>query len=1070
MTTDSEIRERTYQYFLQEAPELLQALEQGLLSFKEEHGINQVNNLMRVTHTLKGAATSVGLETIATVAHSLEDIFRALCNPQAPINSETEALLFEGVECLRLPLVAELTGGAVDHSEILDRAATIFAQLQEQLGDCFDQTVSLPTSAELGFDVTQSIFEVGVAQRLDQMTAALSNAQPDELVAMLQTQAEVFQGLAESLNLRGFGAIAQATLLALNHYPEQATTIAALALADFRAGQSAVLEGDRSQGGFPSEALQQLAGQNVDEAIFGVVEISAPELELPNQSDLADSANLSDLSDLSNALDSADLLDLSDALDLSDPSNSQESDPSSDASGGSLIENIWGQLTDLESLNSEEETEQLAAITVVPPAENNSTYQIDVSPIASDTSAMPFPKEPGNPPVHVRVNVKHLDELTYLAGELLTNHSRQSLQVEQLQGAAQALISRIRQHQQRLNPLRSPSIWQTSGLERKPRKSKKRSSRNGAAHQQATDRINRKDRIQDSPGSNPINPQLIQSLLDDIVQLTEVADAIDLFTRTSSQTLENQRSLLTNTRRALIEARMLPLGEILNRLPPIVQQLETLHNKQVTLEFNGTEVLVDKVVAEKLYNPLLHLVRNAFDHGIEPQLLRQQQGKVGYGTIRISARNQGKYLMIEVQDDGKGLDFDQILKRAIERQIISADAAMSVKPSQLIDLLFEPGFSTADRVSDLSGRGVGLDVVRDQIQALGGSVTVESQRGESTCFVLQIPLNLTVAPLLVFEADAKRYALLDDAIEQIVIPQSAQVLMRNDRRILQWGKGNDTKLVPLYKLKDLLNYDALIPDLTQFQIQNLPVQEGIRPVILIRFRDTLLGLEVDQLIGEQELVIRPFGSLLKSPDYIHGVSVLPDRRLALVIDGALLMQKALESPVDSSIARHWNSQVSQMSQDDAATALLQPQAQAALPGLPNFVIPANPSRKILVVEDSITTRQAIVLMLQKAGYQVYQAQNGYEALTQLEKQKIELVLCDLEMPGMNGFEFLRRVQQQPNLANIPILMLTSRNDQSYRLVASQLGAAAYMTKPYMEHKLLEMVENLLERTILRKPS
>jgi chemotaxis protein histidine kinase CheA/ActR/RegA family two-component response regulator len=1035
MPTDSDIRERTYQYFLQEAPELLQALEQGLLSFKEEQGINQVNNLMRVTHTLKGAATSVELETIATVAHSLEDIFRALCNPQAAIDSETEALLFEGVECLRLPLVAELTGGAVDHFEILDRAATIFAQLQEKLGNCFDEAVPLPTSAELGFDVTQSIFEVGVTQRLEQITDALSNAEPAELAVTLRTQAEVFLGVAESLNLQGFGAIAQTVLLALNCHPERARTIAELALADFRAGQSAVLAGDRSQGGSPSEGLQQFAEQ-----------------------DFSESSTISPAA-ISSAVEVLD----------SDPEQSEEFDEHLDqdahsdqqASNGSLIENIWGQSTDLTSLSAEAETEPLAAITVVPSADENqdSSYQLDASPIPSDASAMPFQKEPSHPPVHVRVNVKHLNELTYLAGELLTNHSLQSLQIEQLQSASQALVNRIKQHQQRLNQLRSPSGGKVSLLERKPRKSKKRSSQHPSGNQQA---IDKKDEFQSLSASNAMNLQLIQSLLDDMVQLTEVADAIDLFTRTSSQTLENQRSLLTNARRALIEVRMLPLGEILNRLPPIVQQLETLHSKQVLLELNGTEVLVDKVVAEKLYNPLLHLVRNAFDHGIEPQSVRQQQGKVSQGTIKISARNQGKYLMIEVQDDGKGLDFDQILKRAIERQLVSPDAAMSVKPAQLIDLLFEPGFSTVDRVNDLSGRGIGLDVVRDQIQALGGSVTVTSHRGEGTCFVLQIPLNLTVAPLLVFEADGNQYALLDDAIEQIIIPQSTQVLVRDHRRILQWGKGDDTKLIPLYKLKDLLNYDNSILDLSQAQPQILPPQQGIRPVILIRVQATLLGLEVDQLIGEQELVIRPFASLLKSPDYIHGASILPDRRLALVIDGASLAQKAVETPTSNSIDKNWSNN---NLQEYSAAALLQPPPQTALPEAPSSVIKAKPNTRILVVEDSITTRQAVVFMLQKAGCQVYQAQNGYEALAQLEQKKVELVLCDLEMPNMNGFEFLRRVQQQSNLAHIPILMLTSRNDPSYRLVASQLGAAAYMTKPYMEHKLLEMITNLLQRTM-----
>lgn len=176
MTLDPTIREQTYQYFLQEAPELLQALEEGLLRLQETWGINEVNNLMRATHTLKGAATSVGLDTIARVAHSLEDIFRVLCQPNVSLDPEAEALLFEGMECLRLPLMAELTGRTVDHAQILDRAAAIFALLQEKLGNCFGQEAYLPTSADLGFDMAQSLFEVGVTQRLEQMALTLESA------------------------------------------------------------------------------------------------------------------------------------------------------------------------------------------------------------------------------------------------------------------------------------------------------------------------------------------------------------------------------------------------------------------------------------------------------------------------------------------------------------------------------------------------------------------------------------------------------------------------------------------------------------------------------------------------------------------------------------------------------------------------------------------------------------------------------------------------------------------------------------------------------------------------------
>lgn len=1011
MTLDPAIRQQTYQYFLQEAPELLQTIEHGLLQFRDDHGINQVNNLMRATHTLKGAATSVGLETIATVAHSLEDIFKALCQPNLTIDPEVEALLFEGFECLRAPLVAELTGGTANHAEVLDRAAAVFAQLQETLGDCFDQTASLPTSAELGFDIAQSIFEVGVAQRLEQIEAVLAEGQPDEVATVLQTQAEVFLGLAESLNLLGFRAIAQTAIAALNHRPDEAIAIAEVALADFRAGQAAVLAGDRLLGGQPSEALQQLAGGE------------------PSASDPLEQA------------------------DLSEPDVASD-DFQEDSIANSLLENIWGG----QAPSTDPDPDSAPTAITVAAESLKPTYRLADAPQSTNSPASTHSREPVSLAPHIRVNVKHLDHLNYSVGELLTTQNRQSLQIEHLQSAVRALLIRIAQHQQLLNQLRNGSNQPTHSTElpqqrvRKQTGASKKTSRN-AKRARGTAKLARQASLE---SSSTDQSHLIQTLLDDMVQLTEASDAIDLFTRQSHQMLEHQRQLLTNTRNALIEARMLPLGEIFNRLPPVLQQLETLYNKQVSLNLRGTDVLVDKVVAEKLYDPLLHLVRNAFDHGIEAVPVRQQYGKSTRGTIEITAHNRGRYLVIEVRDDGRGLSFDHIRQRAIERHLITLEQALHIPDDQLIDLLFEPGFSTAAQVNDISGRGIGLDVVRNQLQALHGSVTVYSQPNEGTTFVLQIPLSLTIAQLLVCEAGKKLYALLDDAVEQVVIPQASHLQTRNHCKVLRWRKGDDETLVPIYELATVVKNGSSVPIARPAQSQ-APRSNSQAPVVLLRHRNSLLGLEVDQLIGEQELLIRPLGTLIAAPSYVHGASISADGRLALVVDGSTLVETLFawaqeRAPDYARRSSPWIMAPSLQSYG--------PQTQIALPARTAEV----PGTRILVVDDSITTRQAIVFTLQKAGYQVLQAQNGQEAIAYLQQDPdIQLVTCDIEMPGMNGFEFLRHAQQNTALSNLPIVMLSSRSDEKYRSLAMQLGASTYMTKPFMEHKLLTEIASLLER-------
>jgi chemotaxis protein histidine kinase CheA/ActR/RegA family two-component response regulator len=995
MTTDPSIREQTYQYFLQEAPELLQTLEQGLLSLKQGCSINQVNNLMRVTHTLKGAATSVELTTIATVAHSLEDIFRSLCQPDGLIDSETEALLFEGFECLRLPLTAELTGRTIDHTEALNRAAAVFAQLQTKLGNCFDQTAPLPTSTELGFDITQSIFETGVEQRLNQMAAALPSAAPDEIAPMLRSQAEVFLGLGESLNLPGFGAIAQAAIAALDNHPDQTIAIAQAVLSDFQKGQADVLAGDRTQGGQPSELLQQLAG------LTGAPEFTTASIQ----------------------------------TSVNKLQNETASNP--------LLETIWGgQEIPTDPTENPLLTSPVTAIETTSVFQENPNWS-NQQPAFEQTvtaSTFPFQKESISPPPHVRITIKHLDELNHSVGELLTNQNRQFLQIEQLQTTVQTLRTRLKQHQQLLTQLRQTQVQSAPELRQtRKRKSKKQTPlRNDSA--------------------------LVQSLLDNLVQLTEATETIELFTRQSNQILEQQRQLLANNRDALIEARMLPLAEVFGRFPQVLRQLENLHNKQVALELRGTEVLVHKVVAEKLYDPLLHLIRNAFDHGIEPVDVRRQRGKQEKGQIEICAHNQGRCLVIEVRDDGKGIDFEQIRQRAIEKQWVSAEDASHYNQAQLINLLFKPGFSTATQVSDLSGRGIGLDVVQNQLEALRGSVTVHSIPGQGTTFTLQIPLSLSIAQLLVCQAGTRTYTFFDDTIEQILIPQSSQIQERNHCKVLQWGKKNDQRLVPIHSLAQILNYDSPVFHSSTLSPQSpFAARETMNPVILIRYQDDLVGFEVDQLIGEQELVIRPFGSMIGSPSYIHGASVLADGQLALVIDGTVLIRRVFDQQGDRLSSKNWVTPVPQM---------LPPSPEQYLAHIPGSAPPlltpeAKSNARILVIEDSITTRQALVLALQKAGYQVFQAKDGQEGIEQLQHQHgIQLVICDIEMPRLNGLEFLRHCQQIPGSADIPVITLTSRNDEQYRVMASQLGAAAYMTKPYMEHKLLMMVKNLLERTMM----
>ncbi|MEO1376454.1 MAG: Hpt domain-containing protein, partial [Cyanobacteria bacterium J06635_10] len=256
MITDSSIREQGYIYFLSEAPELLQTIEEELFGLVEDRSPNKVHNLMRATHTLKGGAANVELESINKISHSLEDVFKALYNPDVEIDSQLHSLLIQAFECLQLCLTSEITGTKIDDDELMQRAALVFAQLQEKLGDAFGAEAHIPTSEELGFDIVLSIFETGVTQRIDSIEELLKNPpETAEIADFLRTQAEVFTGLSESLNLPGFGEITQAILAALDANSSQALEIAKIANQDLQQARKAVLAGDRERGGEASKAL-----------------------------------------------------------------------------------------------------------------------------------------------------------------------------------------------------------------------------------------------------------------------------------------------------------------------------------------------------------------------------------------------------------------------------------------------------------------------------------------------------------------------------------------------------------------------------------------------------------------------------------------------------------------------------------------------------------------------------------------------------------------------------------------------------------------------------------------------
>jgi chemotaxis protein histidine kinase CheA/ActR/RegA family two-component response regulator len=1023
MSSYSSEHEQLQQAFMAEAKELLQTMERTLLSLLDEKTTEKVHALMRSAHTLKGSAASVGEKTIETVAHHLEDVFQALYPPELEIDPPLGALLLDAYECLRTCLSATLMGLSYNEAEILARTASIFAQLQVKLGDFFGREVLLPSSEELGFDAVHSIFSESVLQDLQQLQAELASQNQQQLQAALHSQAEFFLELATTYNLPGLAEIAQGTLKALQQHPDKVLEIAREALENFQQARAAVLGGDRTRGGEISAKLQQWsqAGPTITVVSEPKVETKATEKQqspfLPAPSEPVRSFLPAPTAKLPKAI-------------------------SQDSPVDRILQSIWigNPETSYRNRCSKQPTS--------PPATSQQTQPLSVPSI--------------------RVAIAQLDRLSHTIGELLIYENQQTLQWNRARQAARDTLLQFLHCQQQLGQVYT---W----CERYKRPDSKQQLPAEVAFLTTTPQ-------RPCVGTAGISQSrfhfdalemdrytelhiLLQTFAESMVQLGERIEAFNSLVEQSRFHQGKGKQLLSGAQEDLLQARMVPLKTVLNRFPRLLQQMAAAHQKPVELKLGGMEVLVDKAICEQLYDPLLHMIRNAFDHGIEPVELRRQQGKPETGTIAIQAYHQGNRTTIEVQDDGRGLKWESIRQRVIDKQLLTPQQANNLSEAQLAEFLFEPGFSTAQEIGELSGRGMGLNVVRTQLQALQGSISVRSVQGQGTTFILQLPLSLTTARLLVCQSQGITYALLSEGISQVILPQPKQIQTQaslhktgGTQKFLQWQQqGQAQQLVCIYPLASLLDYKYPLPiQDSNWTLSPFPVQQRqtVEPLLLLLpQKEQYLCLQVDRILVEQELVIKSLGSVVTLPSFIQGYSVLGNGSLTLVIDPLELVRQT------------W--QASDFSAMPPLPAAQHPPESTPTPQLKlvktNAVALSSPFPTVLVVEDSAVQRQSLVMTLSKAGYQVLQAKDGREAIALLlaDDLKVDLIVSDIEMPRMNGFELLEHCRSLERLSKIPVVMLTTRGGQKHRQLAFSLGAKAYLTKPYSEQEFLASIAQLL---------
>lgn len=1051
MAMNSAIHDQAYPFFLEEAPELLQTIESGLLTLSEGKDTSQIHAIMRAAHSLKGGAASVGLEAIKTLAHRLETIFKSLYSDRIELDGELENQLLAAFDCLRLPLTEQFNQGYFDAPSALAQAEPIFSALEQRLEAAIAETENyIPSSSDLGLDMATSIFEVDVQQGLEHLDQVLANPAAYEVAGELRAQVEVFIGFAELLELSGFGQIAETTLQALDTCPDQALAIAQLAVEDFRAGRDGVLTGSDASGGAPSASLQELARG----AAPAPAEITQPDSTQPDSAQPVPVAWSAPLHGAADPLDLGEPMSDEEALALLAQSDAEAAEMATEAAASTDPFEPPAAPAEAEpaaaKASEETQTSGLAGlfsdVDAIAPAAEPPTPQPEPTP-ATVTTAVSTTEEPPAPSssqpqpaprrmapgMTVRVDAERLSRLDNYLGELTINRNGLALQKDQLRLGIKDLLSRFERVRGTIEQLQSTSNQLLIAPDRQ--KSTPDASPRSPEEWLETDF----DSLEMDTYTSLYNH--CQTLLEDMLQLEEAVEDISLFNQQADQLLGQHGKMLSQMQDEVRWARMVPLSNATSRFPRMIRDLANTYQKPTELVLEGTELLVEKAVLEKLHDPLMHLLRNGFDHGLEDPATRRRLGKPETGRIQIRAEYRGRQVVIEVSDDGGGLDLERVRQRVVQLGWLTPEEAASQSTDRLSRLIFEPGFSTASQVSELSGRGVGLDVVKEQIQLLKGTISVESKAGQGTRFILSLPMTLSIVNLLICFAGATPIAFRSDSITEMLVPQPHQLVSRQGQMSLQWQE----KWVPLYRLSDLLSYHCLVPERPMSRVlAAVPApSDWESPVLILTRGDQTFAFQVDRLVTEQESVIKPFGPALTPPGYAYGCTVLGDGSFIPVVDGQVFLDDLLSRGESDSTAEA----------TDVLAAVAEENSDRNLPQ--NRMQQAT---TVLVVDDALTSRRTLALSLERTGYRVLQARDGQEALEQLEQNTaVQLVICDIEMPVMNGFEFLTQRRQSPQLTQIPTVMLTSRGNDKHRRLAMHLGANDYFTKPYLEQEFLKAI-------------
>ncbi len=638
----------------------------------------------------------------------------------------------------------------------------------------------------------------------------------------------------------------------------------------------------------------------------------------------------------------------------------------------------------------------------------------------------------------MRVSVRHLDNLNNLVGELVVNRNT----LEQDQNRMRQFVEKLLSEVQKLNDVgkRMQDLYERSLMENSLIASRQQSKANANT---SIPQLGGED-ISGGLEYDPLEMDrftpihlLSQKMIELTVRVRESTADIEFVVDGSTEVTRGLRQITGQLQEDLTKSRMIPFAQTADRLQRGVRDNGLKYGKQVELTVEGRDTLIDKVILESLTDPLIHMVNNGIAHGIESSEARQAAGKPAEGKIMIRALHQGNQTIISISDDGAGIDTERVKQKAIEKGIITPQKAATMAKSEIYDLLFLPSFSTKDEADELAGRGVGMDVVRTSITEIRGTITTESTLGVGTTFTIRLPLALSIAKALIAVNNKCNIAFPMDGIEdtQDVSPEQIQT-NSNGEQCIFWRD----EMMPFKPLSELLEFNRPLMR-NNFYTTNEDDTDLVS-ILILRSDGNFTAVQVDKIIGDQEIAIKPLQGPASKPLGIAGATVMGDGRIIPIADVMELIDLA-KGTLIRHVSAEWTTQMT------APTVQL-------------------PESMVLIVDDSITVRELLSLTFKRAGYRVEQARDGQEAWDKLRAGlPCDIVFCDIEMPRMDGLEFLSRVQKDASLSKVPVAMLTSRGSDRHRQIAAQLGASGYFIKPYLEEALLDAAKRMIKGEVLQ---